>query len=91
MSALLKQDLDSMTGAQLRTFLTEQGVGDIFPTLTDDDRQKVTDDGKIPGYQPWVDQVKAGTASWDGMLSEAALASFTTDQSKLDDRIRQHL
>lgn len=91
MRALLGHDLDSMTGAQLRTFLTDHGVGDIFPELSDDDRSKVTTDGKIPAYEPWVDRVKAGTASWDGMLSEAALASFATDQSKLDERIRQHL
>ena len=91
MCALLGQDLDSMTGAELRTFLNDHGVGDIFPELTEDDRGRVSADGKIPKYDAWADRVKAGTASWDGMLSEAALASFTTDQSKLDDRIRQHL
>ena len=32
-----------------------------------------------------------GIASWDGLLTEAALMSFTKDQAALDDRIRQFL
>ena len=61
----------------------------FFPTY--ESSYPYTDDGKIPEYDPWAERVKGGTASWDGLLSEAALASFATDQAKLDDRIRQHL
>ena len=35
-----------------------------------------------------VERVRAGTCSWDGALTAAALASFTKDQDALDDRIR---
>ena len=35
-----------------------------------------------------VERVRAGTCSWDGVLTAAALASFTQDQDALDDRIR---
>jgi len=91
MAALLKEDLDAMTGAQLRAFTKDHGIADLFPELSDADRQRITADGKIPKYEPWVDRVKSGTASWDGLLTESALASFATDQGKLDDRIREHL
>ena len=37
------------------------------------------------------DKVDAGEASWDGMLTEAALQSFAEDQKALDDRIRRFL
>ena len=89
--SLLNGDLDSMTGHELRTFLVEHGLGDIFPALSDEERATITEQGKIPQYEQWVARVKDGSASWDGLLTEAALMSFATDQKKLDDRIRGHL
>lgn len=91
MCKLMGEDLDQMTGRQLVTFLKDHGVGDLFPELSAEDRARITEDGKIPQYEPWADRVKSGTSSWDGMLTESALASFATDQAKLDARIREHL
>jgi hypothetical protein len=65
------------------------GAGDLFPTFTADEASRVAKEGKIPVHASWRDRVKAGTASWDGILTAAALASFTIDQQALDDRIRR--
>ncbi|MFK7741766.1 MAG: transaldolase family protein [Planctomycetota bacterium] len=68
--------------------LRDSGAGDLFPQFTADDSARIANEGKIPVYKSWVDKVRAGTASWDGALTAAALASFTQDQNALDDRIR---
>jgi hypothetical protein len=60
-----------------------------IPTFTADEASRVAKEGKIPVHASWRDRVKAGTASWDGILTAAALASFTIDQQALDDRIRR--
>jgi transaldolase len=91
MCALLAEELDSMTGAELRAFLADHRVGDLFPELSEPDRALITKHGKIPQHAPWARRVAAGTASWDGLLTESALLSFASDQQKLDDRIRSHL
>ena len=54
-------------------------------------RERVAAESKIPKAASWKDRVAAGEASWDGMLTEAALASFHLDQTALDDRIRASL
>ena len=81
----------SMTGDEIRQHLTTNGAGDLFPQLSDEDRERVNRESKIPQADSWADRVDAGTASWDGLLSEAALASFHQDQMALDDRIRKSL
>ncbi len=91
MCKLAAESLDTMTGPQLRAFLAAQGVGGLFPTLTAEGQQRVTKEGKIPVFASWQDQVAAGKASWDGIATEAALASFAVDQKALDDRIRKFL
>lgn len=68
--------------------LQRHGAGDLFPLLTDEENARVAKESKIPVYTSWKDHVRSGKASWDGMLSAAALASFAQDQNKLDDRIR---
>jgi transaldolase len=69
--------------------LAANGAGDLFPQFSKDEDAKLTKEGKIPVLASWADRVKAGSASWDGLLSAAALASFTQDQQALDDRIRR--
>lgn len=69
--------------------LRGNGIGDLFPTWTPDEAARLAKEGKIPVHASWRDRVKAGTASWDGILTAAALASFTQDQQALDDRIRR--
>ena len=75
----------------IRTHLKANGIGDLFPELTTVDRERVTAETKIPKASSWMDRVVAGTSSWDGLLTEAALAIFHADQMALDDRIRQFL
>lgn len=82
---------DTLTGDAIRAHLAANGPGDLFPSLSDEDRERVTRETKIPKADSWKDRVDAGTASWDGMLTDAALASFHQDQMALDDRIRASL
>jgi hypothetical protein len=63
----------------------------IFPKLSDEDRARVREESKIPKAASWQNKVDRGEASWDGMLTEAALQSFSADQQSLDDRIRRFL
>ena len=68
--------------------LADNGAGDVFPQLSGDEAARVASEGKIPVYSSWRERVRAGTCSWDGILTAAALASFTKDQDALDDRVR---
>ena len=83
-----KLNAKSATAKDVLAALSANGAGDLFPQFTADEAQRIAKDGKIPLYAPWRDRVRAGTASWDGILTAAALASFTQDQQALDDRIR---
>ncbi len=91
MTALAGKNLDAMTGAQLVTFLKEHGLSGLFPDLSADERAAIVKEGKIPVHSRWLARARAGTASWDGIFTEAALQSFTQDQTALDDRIRRFL
>ncbi|MEE2887702.1 MAG: transaldolase family protein [Planctomycetota bacterium] len=82
---------DSLTGEAIREHLAANGIADLFPALSDEDLERVSRESKIPQADSWKDRVAAGTASWDGLLSEAALASFHQDQMALDGRIRKSL
>ena len=79
---------EGLTGDAIRAKLEANGAGDLFPSLSAADLARITAETKIPVAESWADRVGAGTASWDGLLSEAALASFHKDQMALDDRIR---
>lgn len=88
MCKLAAADANAFTPASLVAFLREHGVGDLFPSLDASEQVKIAKEGKIPVYASWKDRVRAGTASWDGILTAAALASFTQDQQALDERIQ---
>jgi len=87
MCKLIGQDLDDMTPDSLTAFLDDHGAGDLFPKLSASEQQKIRDESKIPVYKSWRDRVRKGQASWDGLLTAAALASFASDQEALDERI----
>ena len=91
MCKLAATDANALTPTSLVAFLREHGVGDLFPSLDAAEQTKVAKEGKIPVYASWKDRVRAGTASWDGILTAAALASFTQDQQALDERIQSLL
>ena len=82
-------DPKKASAADVLKTLAAHGAGDLFPQFSKDEDARLTKEGKIPVLASWQDRVKAGTASWDGILSAAALASFTQDQQALDDRIRR--
>ena len=90
-AAVATLDAKKATAADVLGKLAAHGAGDLFPQFTAEEAAKVAKEGKIPVYASWKDRVRKGTASWDGMLTAAALASFTQDQQALDDRIRRQL
>lgn len=90
-AAAARLDPRQATATDVLATLAKHGAGDLFPQFTPDEAARVTKEGKIPVYASWKDRVRAGTASWDGVLTAAALASFTQDQTALDDRIRKQL
>lgn len=90
-AAVAALDAKKATAADVLKTLAGNGAGDLFPQFTADEAARVAKEGKIPVYASWKDRVRAGTASWDGVLTAAALASFTLDQQALDDRIARSL
>lgn len=90
-AATAKLDPRTATAKDVLGTLASHGAADLFPQFSADEAAKVAKEGKIPVYASWKERVRAGTASWDGVLTAAALASFTQDQQALDDRIRKQL
>lgn len=87
-AAAAELDASTATAQDVLTALADHGAGDLFPQFSAEEAARIDSEGKIPMYQSWVERVRAGTCSWDGALTAAALASFTKDQDALDDRIR---
>lgn len=75
------------TGPDLESIMRNEGYEDMFPVLNDNDLKKISDDGKIPVRSAWLDRINAGKTAPDTMLNLAGLASFTSDQAELDNRI----
>ncbi|MBL8748226.1 MAG: transaldolase [Planctomycetes bacterium] len=90
-AAAAKLDAKKATAADVLKTLAANGAGDLFPQFSADEAARIAKEGKIPVYASWKDRVRSGTASWDGILTAAALASFTLDQQALDDRIGKQL
>lgn len=88
-AAVARLDARKATASDVTAALAANGAGDLFPSFSADEHARLTKEGKIPVHATWKDRVAAGTASWDGILTAAALASFTQDQQALDDRIRR--
>lgn len=66
---------------------TAHGLGGLFPQFDASEQAAIAADGKIPKHARWAARIAAGTATVDGLLTAAALASFTADQAALDARI----
>jgi transaldolase len=79
---------DALTPEAVVETLQKHGEGDLFPAYSAEDETTIAADGKIPKVPTWKDRVAKREASWDGLLSAAALASFATDQAGFDDRVR---
>ena len=76
------------SGAELRRIAQEEGCGDMFPSLTKEERAAIASDGKIPLHSRWETKIQEDIIAPDTLLTLAGLASFTADQKMLDDRIR---
>lgn len=61
---------------------------DLFPMLTDNELNTISNDGKIPIHSKWIEKVREDEIAIDTLLNLAGLASFTKDQSALDARIK---
>ncbi|PIR00437.1 MAG: transaldolase [Nitrospinae bacterium CG11_big_fil_rev_8_21_14_0_20_45_15] len=86
MDALMsRDDLDRMSGDELRVFCKEHGIN-LFHDFSSADQEKIRQHGKIPKLEDWPTSV-----ALDDLLTQSALQSFTQDQSALDGRLRSFL
>jgi transaldolase len=76
------------TGNNLIDMAHEAGCGDMFPVLSKEEEIYIASDGKIPVYSRWAKKIKDCKIAPDTLLTLAGLASFTSDQSMLDKRIK---
>ena len=76
------------TGSELVYIAKEEGCGDMFPSLSKEEKGFIATDGKIPVHSRWREKIKEEKIAPDTLLTLAGLASFTSDQKMLDDRIR---
>jgi transaldolase len=83
----LLNDKVPVTGDELVERVHNAGLGDMFPRLSADDKNRIKTEGKIPVLASWRDRILKGELAPDTLLTLAGLASFTADQKQLDDRI----
>lgn len=76
-----------VSGAELTRIAFEEGCEDMFPTLTHEEKRILADDGKIPVLSKWMQKIQNGKIAPDTLLTLAGLASFSRDQTMLDQRI----
>jgi len=76
------------TGQEFIHIAHEQGCEDMFPSLSKEEKSFIATDGKIPVHARWENKIKEGKIAPDTLLTLAGLASFTSDQEKLDQRIK---
>jgi transaldolase len=76
------------TGTELIHIAHEEGCGDMFPSLTKEEKGFIASDGKIPLHARWEKKISEGKIAPDTLLTLAGLASFSSDQKMLDKRIR---
>jgi transaldolase len=76
------------TGSELVHITHEEGCEDMFPALTKEEKNLIASDGKIPVHSRWEKKISEGKIAPDTLLTLAGLASFTSDQQMLDQRIK---
>ena len=76
------------TGQELIHIAHDEGCEDMFPSLTKEEKNFITSDGKIPLHSRWEKKISEGKIAPDTLLTLAGLASFSADQVMLDQRIR---
>ncbi len=76
------------SGSELIHIAHEEGCEDMFPSLTKEEKGFIASDGKIPVHSRWEKKISEGKIAPDTLLTLAGLASFSSDQQMLDQRIR---
>ncbi len=74
-------------GNELIDRVHRAGCSDMFPYLSDKDLNHISADGKIPKHERWAERIAGGELAIDTLLNLAGLASFASDQGRLDERI----
>jgi transaldolase len=85
------ESLDSKppaSGEEVMSRAKEFGLSDMFPSLSKEEMDTISKDGKIPVHSRWAERIKKGELAIDTLLNLSGLASFTNDQNALDDRIK---
>jgi transaldolase len=82
---MARSDLEQLSGEDLMQFCNKNGL-DLFHPFSQQDLQKIQDDGKIPKLSDW-----SGSIALDDLMTQSALQSFTKDQNALDARIQSFL
>ncbi len=85
---LQDEALDAMDGPALQAHFAAAGFLDFVPLWSQDDRDTIMQDGKIPVYDTWKAALASKSVGLDALMNLSALQSFTKDQQALDDRIR---
>ncbi|MBD3315400.1 MAG: transaldolase [Chitinivibrionales bacterium] len=75
------------TSEEFRERAHAGGLADLFPSLSDQERQWIRQDGKVPGHDKWATRIERGDLAIDSLLNAAGLAAFHVDQQALDQRI----
>ncbi len=75
-------------GEELAQRARRRGLATLFPELSEADRRRIREDGKLPDFHRWKDSLIAGDIGLDALFSIAGLEAFAKDQDQLDDRIR---
>jgi transaldolase len=85
---LLDKDIEAFTPKDLQAHFEDAGFGNFLPLWSDEDRQTIASDGKIPVYDRWRDGLSSGKIGMDALVNISGLYSFATDQKALDDRVK---
>lgn len=89
LDALENEDLQRFSPSALLTFFADRGCGDILVRWTDDHRTRSIEEGKIPDWRHWKDELRDGRVGLDAIMNLAGLNAFVADQHKMDDHIQE--
>ena len=85
--ALVKENLEGFSPAQLIGFFAEFGCSDLLVDWCDESIAINRAEGKIPSLDNWRDMLAEGTIGLDSLMNLAGLNAFRADQQAMDDRI----
>jgi len=79
------------TGGDFAAFVRDHGAPDLFRQWTREELDQITQDGKIPSWARWQEELRAGRLALDDLMTTSAIRSFAHDQGELDGRIARLL